>query len=81
VGLQLLLLATGGLAPYTYTINTGVAPSPANTLVIAPGTYTITATDANGRPATTSVTVNQRLTAVAAITKDITCSPPQDATH
>ena len=72
--------ATGGLAPYTYTINTGVAPSPGNIFTVAPGTYTITATDANGCPATTSVTVNQRLTALAAVTKDITCSLPPEAT-
>lgn len=79
-GFTIVASATGGLAPYTYTINTGVAPSPANTFTLAPGTYTITATDTNGCPSTTSVTVNQRLTALAAVTKDITCSLPQEAT-
>lgn len=77
---QIVATATGGLAPYTYTINTGVAPSPGNTFTVAPGTYIITATDANGCPSTTSVTVNQRLTALAAVTKDITCSLPVEAT-
>ncbi|MFH6970007.1 T9SS type B sorting domain-containing protein [Flavobacterium petrolei] len=77
---QIIASATGGLAPYTYTINTGVAPSPADTFTVAPGTYIITATDANGCPSTTSVTVNQRLTALAAVTKDITCAVPQEAT-
>ncbi|MFV8351881.1 T9SS type B sorting domain-containing protein [Flavobacterium sp. XS2P14] len=79
-GFTIVATATGGLAPYTYTINTGVAPSPANTFTVAPGTYTVTAKDANGCPATTSVTVNQRLTAVAALTKDITCAAPPEAT-
>lgn len=79
-GFQIVATANGGLAPYTYTINTGVAPSPANTFTVAAGTYTITATDANGCPDTTTITVNQRLTAVAAVTKDITCSVTQEAT-
>lgn len=57
-----------------------MAPSPANTFTVAAGTYTITATDANGCPATTTVTVNQALTATALVTKDITCSLPQEAT-
>ncbi|SHG56134.1 gliding motility-associated C-terminal domain-containing protein [Flavobacterium micromati] len=77
---QIEASATGGLAPYTYTINTGVAPSPANTFTVAAGTYTITVRDANGCTATTTITVNQRLTAVAAVTKDITCSAPAEAT-
>ncbi len=78
---QIVASATGGLAPYTYTINTGVAPTGAllDTFTVAPGTYTVTVTDANGCPATTSVTVNQRLTALAAVIKDITCSLPQEA--
>ncbi len=77
---QIVAVGSGGLAPYIYTINTGLAPSPANTFTVAAGTYTITATDANGCPATTTVTVNQALTATAIVTKDITCSLPQEAT-
>lgn len=77
---QIVAVGSGGLAPYTYTINTGLAPSPANTFTVAAGTYTITVRDANGCPATTTVTVNQALTATALVTKDITCSLPQEAT-
>ncbi len=77
---QIVAVGSGGLAPYTYTINTGLAPSPANTFTVAAGTYTITVRDANGCPATTTVTVNQALTATAIVTKDITCSLPQEAT-
>lgn len=71
--------ATSGVAPYTYTINTGVTPSPANTFTVPAGTYTITVKDANGCPATTVVTVNDPLTAVATPQKDITCSSPAEA--
>ncbi|WP_281238319.1 T9SS type B sorting domain-containing protein [Flavobacterium praedii] len=77
---QIVAVGSGGLAPYTYTINTGLAPSPANTFTVAAGTYTITVRDANGCPATTTVTVNQALTGTAIVTKDITCSLPQEAT-
>ncbi|MFV8357692.1 hypothetical protein ACNQGB_16085, partial [Flavobacterium sp. XS1P32] len=81
-GFTIVATATSGLAPYTYTISTGVAPTGAllDTFTVAPGTYTVTAKDANGCPATTSVTVNQRLTAVAAVTKDITCAAAPEAT-
>ncbi|MFC0781035.1 T9SS type B sorting domain-containing protein [Flavobacterium sp. HJSW_4] len=71
--------ATSGVAPYTYTINTGVTPSPANTFTVPAGTYTITVKDANGCPATTVITVNDPLTAVATPQKDITCSSPAEA--
>ncbi|WP_165688827.1 T9SS type B sorting domain-containing protein [Flavobacterium sp. A45] len=77
---QIIAVGAGGLAPYTYTINTGVAPSPANTFTVAAGSYTITATDANGCLTTTTVTVNQALTATALVTKDITCSTSEEAT-
>ncbi|MCP2026364.1 gliding motility-associated-like protein [Flavobacterium sp. HSC-32F16] len=76
---QIVATATSGVAPYTYTINTGVAPSPANTFTVAAGTYTITVKDANGCPATTVVTVNDPLSAEATLYKDITCDLPAQA--
>lgn len=76
---QIVATATSGVAPYTYTINTGVAPSPANTFTVPAGTYTITVKDANGCPATTVITVNDPLSAVATPKKDITCSLPAEA--
>ncbi|WP_029271287.1 T9SS type B sorting domain-containing protein [Flavobacterium sp. KJJ] len=68
-----------GVGPYTYTINTGVAPSPADTFTVAPGTYTITVTDANKCTNTTSVTVIDALVPTAVLTKDLTCAAPTDA--
>jgi gliding motility-associated-like protein/uncharacterized repeat protein (TIGR01451 family) len=82
-GSSFVIKAVGaaGVGPYTYTINTGVAPSPADTFTVAPGTYTITVKDANNCPNTVTITVYEVLTANALLTKDLTCSPaPTEAT-
>ncbi|MCD0469377.1 T9SS type B sorting domain-containing protein [Flavobacterium sp. JAS] len=83
-GSSFTIVATGanGVAPYTYTINTGVAPSPADTFTVAAGTYTITVKDANGCTNTTSVTVSGTMIPTAVRTKDLTCAAvsPTDAT-
>lgn len=76
---KIVAAATSGVAPYTYTINTGVVPSPADTFTVPAGTYTITVKDANGCPATTVITVNDPLTAKATRKKDITCDTPAEA--
>lgn len=79
---QIVATATGGSGTYTYSINTGVAPTGAllDTFNVAPGTYTITVRDAFGCTDTEVVTVNQVLAATALRTKDITCSTPAEAT-
>ncbi|MBF4487922.1 T9SS type B sorting domain-containing protein [Flavobacterium sp. CSZ] len=61
----------GGVGPYTYTINTGVAPSPADTFTVAAGNYTITVTDANNCTNITSVVVSDALNPLAVLTNDI----------
>ena len=76
---QIQAVGANGVAPYTYTINSGVVPSPADTFTVAPGTYTITVKDANGCTNTTSVTVNQALTATAVLTKDLDCTASPNA--
>ncbi|MFH6966045.1 T9SS type B sorting domain-containing protein [Flavobacterium sp. FlaQc-28] len=70
---KIVASTTGGVAPYTYTINTGVAPSPSDTFTVGAGTYTITVKDANGCPATTVVTVYDALVVDAELTKELTC--------
>ncbi|MBO9582939.1 MAG: T9SS type B sorting domain-containing protein [Flavobacterium sp.] len=77
---QIVAVGSNGVAPYTYSINTGVAPSPANTFTVSAGTYTITVRDANNCTNTTTVTVNAAMIADAILTKDLTCSSPTDAT-
>ncbi|QIH39003.1 T9SS type B sorting domain-containing protein [Flavobacterium sp. Sr18] len=79
---EIVATATGGSGTYTYSINTGVAPTGtlSNTFNVAPGNYTITVRDAFGCIDTETVTVSEVLTATAVRTKDITCSPSQEAT-
>ncbi|MFM9028231.1 MAG: hypothetical protein ACKOQ6_09560, partial [Bacteroidota bacterium] len=49
--------ATGGVSPYTYTINGTSGTSPRSGL--SAGNYTIVSTDANGCTASTTITVSQ----------------------
>ncbi|WP_064714908.1 SprB repeat-containing protein, partial [Flavobacterium succinicans] len=77
---QIVAAATGGSGAYTYSINTGVVPSPADTFTVAPGTYTITVRDALGCTAPVVVTVNEVLTAAAVRTKELDCTTTPNAT-
>ncbi|SFC53771.1 T9SS type B sorting domain-containing protein [Flavobacterium phragmitis] len=82
-GSSFIIEATGanGVLPYTYTINTGVAPSPANRFTVGAGTYVVTITDGNGCTNTETVTVNDAMIATAVRVKDLTCAAisPTDA--
>lgn len=74
-------VGTGGVGVLTYSISSGVAPSPADTFTVtSPGTYIITVKDANNCTDNVSVTVNAVLTASAVLVKDITCANPTNAT-
>ncbi len=65
--------AIGGVAPYTYLWSNGQTGATATGLTA--GTYLVTATDANGCEATTSVVLNDPngLTALFTTWKDVTC--------
>ncbi|BDU24105.1 T9SS type B sorting domain-containing protein [Flavobacterium sp. GSB-24] len=76
---QIVATGSNGVAPYTYSINTGAAPSPANTFTVTAGTYTITIKDANNCTSTTTVTVNDAMIGTSILTKDLTCATPTDA--
>ncbi|CAN1488082.1 Gliding motility-associated, C-terminal domain [Flavobacteriaceae bacterium] len=79
---QIVATTTGGSGTYTYSINTGVAPTGAllDTFTVAPGTYTITVRDAFGCTDTEVVIVNQVLTAAAVRTKELDCTATPNAT-
>jgi gliding motility-associated-like protein len=66
--------ATNGAEPYQYSID-GVQFQSSNSFVVSAGTYTITAKDAKGCIAETTVTINQIVSDLeaSAVAADITC--------
>ncbi|WP_111307556.1 T9SS type B sorting domain-containing protein [Confluentibacter sediminis] len=75
-GATLVVDASGGQAPYEYSIN-GNAFQTSNTFSnLTPGTYTLTVRDAYGCTDTLSETIEPQLTASAVLTKDLDCVSP-----
>ncbi|MFM7595672.1 MAG: gliding motility-associated C-terminal domain-containing protein [Flavobacteriales bacterium] len=65
--------ASGGTAPYTYLWSNG--PTSANVSNLAPGTYSVFVTDANGCAASANVTITEPTPLAANITStDVTCN-------
>ncbi|WP_345005402.1 T9SS type B sorting domain-containing protein [Snuella lapsa] len=80
-GFTFTVTATG-LAPLSYSINGGLSYQTSPTFTVnAAGSYTITVRDANGCTATsaTQTDVFPPITTSALLTKDLTCSLPQEA--
>ncbi|WP_318343128.1 T9SS type B sorting domain-containing protein [Flagellimonas baculiformis] len=74
---SITLTATGGEAPYVYSIDNGATYQPLNTFVNLPaGTYDISIRDANNCVVSSQVTIAQpdEIIAEAAITQDYTCN-------
>ncbi|MCH7411839.1 SprB repeat-containing protein, partial [Belliella sp. DSM 111904] len=70
------VMATGSVSPYTYSLDGGAAQSSNSFTGLSAGTYTITATDANGNTASIDVTINEPAAALAASiasTSDASC--------
>ncbi|WP_158651354.1 T9SS type B sorting domain-containing protein [Pseudotamlana carrageenivorans] len=75
--------ATGtGVAPLTYSIDGGISYQSSPTFTInTPGTYSVRVKDANGCTADSGdINIYEPLTGSAILTKDLTCSTPQEAT-
>ena len=54
---SIIVLASGGVAPYTYTISSGLTQNTGNFTSLAAGSYAITVVDASGETTTTTVTL------------------------
>ncbi len=70
---------SGGVAPYSYSVN-GNAAQASNTFTsLIPGNYTFTVTDYFGCSTTVSQVVSPALTANAVLSKDLDCTVSPDA--
>ncbi|MDD2984894.1 T9SS type B sorting domain-containing protein [Flavobacterium sp.] len=78
-GATLVISVTGGVVPYTYSIN-GNPSQNANTFSnLTPGSYTIVVVDGNGCSTTISQTIQPQLNAAASLTKGLDCTTSPNA--
>ncbi|MEJ2161742.1 MAG: SprB repeat-containing protein [Robiginitalea sp.] len=71
--------ATGGVAPYYYSVNGGATQTSNTFSGLVPGNYTFTVLDSFGCSDTVSQTIAPELTASAILTKDLDCTVSPDA--
>ncbi|UPQ80493.1 T9SS type B sorting domain-containing protein [Flavobacterium azooxidireducens] len=78
-GATLVIAVTGGVVPYTYSIN-GNPSQNSNTFAnLTPGSYTVIVTDANGCTSTVSQTIQPELTGDFSLTKGLDCTASPNA--
>ena len=70
---------TGGVAPYTYSLNGQSPQNEATFSNLIPGLYTVTVKDSYGCTTTVSQTIAEQLTSGAILTKTLDCSPSSNA--
>ncbi len=77
-GATIVVGATGGVAPYSYSVN-GNPSQASNTFTgLIPGAYTFTVTDSYGCSTTVSQNIAPALTANAVLAKDLDCTGTPD---
>jgi gliding motility-associated-like protein len=78
-GATLVIAVTGGVVPFSYSIN-GNPSQTSNTFAnVTPGSYSILVTDANGCSTTVSQTIQPELTGEIIITKGLDCTSSPNA--
>ncbi len=71
--------ATGGQAPYYYSLNAGPTQTSDTFADLTPAVYDFTVTDSNGCTDTVQFTIEPELTANAVLTKDLDCTGSPNA--
>lgn len=78
-GATLVIAVTGGVVPFSYSIN-GNPSQTSNTFAnVTPGSYSILVTDANGCSTSVSQTIQPQLSGDIILTKGLDCSPSPNA--
>uniref|UniRef100_UPI00263954EE beta strand repeat-containing protein n=1 Tax=Flavobacterium sp. TaxID=239 RepID=UPI00263954EE len=79
-GATIVVTASGGVPPYTYTNNGGASQSSNTFGPLVPGTYNIVVTDSFGcTVALPTQTINPQLSIGATLFKDLDCNSPSNA--
>ena len=78
-GATLVIAVTGGVVPYSYSLNGNPSQTSATFANLTPGAYTIVVTDANGCSTSVSQTIQPELTGDISLTKGLDCTSTPNA--